>query len=193
LGTVQNEGVDKVERYSSGGLVMGVAGLVLLAAVMIYGLVDDEAGFAPWAYPFCLLLGVLTWMVMVRPALRLHHDAVELRNVLHTRWVPFERITSIEIAQVTVVRVEEQRYVGSGFGRTRRIIRQDGRASHDTPLEKRSTAWLIEDKIERRIASARERRTTSGPPAEVRHAWAWPEITLLGVLAALTVVLALVA
>ena len=82
---MQSEGVDKVERYSSGGLVMGVTGLVLLAAVMIYGLVDDEAGFAPWAYPFCLLLGVLTWLVMIRPAVRLHRDELELRNVLHTR------------------------------------------------------------------------------------------------------------
>jgi hypothetical protein len=192
LGTVQNEGVDKVERYSSGGLVMGVTGLVLLAAVMIYGLVDDEAGFAPWAYPFCLLLGVLTWMVMIRPAVRLHRDELELRNVLHTRWVPFASITRVDITQVTVVDVGEQRYVGSGFGRTRGTIRQDRRASHETPLEKRSTAWLIQDKIERRIAAARERRTTAEGGAEVRRAWAVPEIAVLGVLALATVVLALV-
>ena len=189
---MQNEGVDKVERYSSGGLVMGVTGLVLVAAVMTYGLVDDEAGFAPWAYPFCLLLGVLTWMVMIRPAVRLHRDELELRNVLHSRWVPFAAITRVDITQVTVVDVGEQRYVGSGFGRTRGTIRQDRRASHDTPLEKRSAAWLIQDKIERRIASARERRTTSEGAAEVRHAWAWPEIAVLALLAVATVVLALV-
>ncbi|TNM40494.1 hypothetical protein FHP29_10635 [Nocardioides albidus] len=189
---MQNEGVGKVERYSSGGLVMGIVGLVLLAAVMIYGIADPEAGFAPWAYPFCLLLGVLTWMVMIRPAVRLHGDEIELRNPLHTRWVPFAVITSVEIAQVTILRSGEERYVGSGFGRTRRTIRSDSRAAHDTPLEKRSTAWLIEDKIERRIAAARERRTTGDAVPGVRHAWAWPEIALLGVLAAATVVTALV-
>lgn len=189
---MQSEGVDKVERYSSGGLVMGVTGLVLVAAVMIYGLLDPEAGFAPWAYPLCLLLGVLTWLVLVRPAVRLHRDELELRNVLHTRWVPFAAITGVEIAQVTVVKVGERRYVGSGFGRTRRTIRQDGRAAHDTPLEKRSTAWLIEDKIERRVAAARERRTDTGAGPEVRQAWAWPEITALGAFAVATLVLALV-
>jgi len=189
---VQNEGVDKVERYSSGGLVVGLIGMALALAVLVYGLVDDEAGFAPWAYPFCLLLGLLAYLVLVRPAIRLHRDELELRNVLHSRWVPFALITGVEIAQVTVVRVGEQRYVGSGFGRTRRTIRQDGRAAHDTPLEKRSTAWLIEDKVERRAAAARERRTTDDAALEVRHAWAWPEITALGVLTVATVVLALV-
>ncbi|TQK72434.1 hypothetical protein [Nocardioides sp. SLBN-35] len=189
---MQNEGVEKVERYSSGGLVMGVTGLVLVAAVLIYGLVDDEAGFAPWAFPFCLLLGALIWLVMVRPAVRLHHDELELRNVLHSRWVPFAEITGVEITQVTVVSVGEQRYVGSGFGRTRGTIRKDRHASHDTPLEKRSTAWLIQDKIERKVATARERRTTAEGVADVRHAWAWPEIVVVGVLAVATVVLALV-
>lgn len=187
---MQNEGVGKPERYSSGGLVIGVVGLLLVAAVIAYGLLDAEAGFAPWAYPFCLLLGVLVWTVLIRPALRLHRDELELRNALHTRWVPFAVITSVQISQVTVVRVGERRFVGSGFGRTRRAIRHDGRAAHDTPVEKRSTAWLIEDKIERRIASARD-LGAAGPAPEPRHAWAWPEIALLGALAVATLVLAL--
>ena len=74
---MQNEGVDKVERYSSGGLVVGLIGMALALAVLVYGLVDDEAGFAPWAYPFCLLLGLLAYLVLVRPAIRLHRDELE--------------------------------------------------------------------------------------------------------------------
>ncbi|MDQ6522052.1 hypothetical protein RB608_00495 [Nocardioides sp. LHD-245] len=194
---MQNEGVEKAERYSSGGLVVGVIGLVFVAIAIGYGLLDPEAGFAPWAYPFCLLLGVLIWMILIRPALRLHHDELELRNALHTRWVPFALITSVEIGQVTVVNVGETKYVGSGFGRTRRTIRQDKSAAHDTPLEKRSTAWLIEDKLHRRMAAgqeraARELRSGEGVERRVRHAWAWPEIGALVVLLVATVVLALV-
>ncbi|GAA1531222.1 hypothetical protein [Nocardioides humi] len=190
---MRNEGVEKVERYSSGGLVVGLIGVGLVVVVLGYGLLDAEAGFAPWAYPLCLLLGVLAWAVLIRPALRLHRDEVELRNVLHTRWVPFALITSVEISQVTIVRVGEERYVGSGFGRTRRTLRRDETAPDDAPLERRSTAWLIEDRIRRRSVAARDPATSSLGEHEVRHAWAWPEIIALGVLAVATVVLALVA
>ncbi|MCR1784544.1 hypothetical protein KVF89_18520 [Nocardioides carbamazepini] len=190
---MQNEGVEKAERYSSGGLVVGVIGLVFVAIAIGYGLLDPEAGFAAWAYPFCLLLGVLIWAILIRPALRLHREELELRNALHTRWVPFALITSLEIGQVTVVQVGEAKYVGSGFGRTRRTIRHDKRATDDTPLEKRSTAWLIEDKLRRRMADGRDRVARDvGAGGEVRLAWAWPEIGALVVLAVVTVVLALV-
>ncbi|WGX98332.1 hypothetical protein [Nocardioides sp. L-11A] len=191
---MQNEGVEKAERYSSGGLTVGVIGLVLVVVAIGYGLLDPEAGFAPWAYPFCLLLGVLIWVILIRPALRLHHDELELRNALHTRWVPFALITSVEIGQVTVVQVGETRYVGSGFGRSRRTIRRDESAADDAPLEKRSTAWLIEDKLRRRMVAGQDlaARTGLDGAREVRHAWAWPEIGALVVLLVATVVLALV-
>lgn len=189
---MQNEGVGKVERYSSGGLATGLVGLALVVVVAAYGVLDPEAGFAPWAYPFCLFLAVLIWVVLVRPAIRLHRDEIELRNMLHTRWVPFADITSVEIGQVTAVTVGEQKYVGSGFGRSQRAIRRDNAAPRDTPLAKRSTAWLIEEKVRRRIEAARYEPAGSGEAVEVRRAWAWPEIAALAVLAVATVVAALV-
>ncbi|WP_436699535.1 hypothetical protein [Nocardioides sp. BYT-33-1] len=191
---MQNEGVEKPERYSSGGLVVGVIGLVFVAIAIGYGLLDPEAGFAPWAYPLCLLVGVLIWIVLLRPALVVRRDELEMRNALHTRWVPFALMTSVEISQVTVVKVGEATYVGSGFGRTRRTMRHDKRAAHDTPLEKRSTAWLIEDKLRRRMADGRD-RVARDPDAggAVRLAWAWLEIGALAVLTVATLVVALVA
>ncbi len=184
---MQNEGVEKAEAYRSGGPAVGVIGLVLIAATIGYGLLDPESGFAPWGYALCLLLGVLVWMVLIRPAVRIHADEVELRNMAHTRWVPFALATSVEVGQVTVVYVGERRYVGSGFGRTRRTLLRDGKAPGDTPLQKRSAGWLIEDKLRRRIASARE---SSAPMGEVRRVWAWPEITAAVVLAVATLALA---
>ncbi|WP_408896427.1 hypothetical protein ACJ5H2_16075 [Nocardioides sp. R1-1] len=189
---MQNEGAGKVERYSSGGLVPGVVGLVLVAGTFGYGLFEPEAGFAPWAYPLCLLAGAAVWVVMVRPALRLHPDDVELRNILDSHRVPYALVTSVDIGHVTVVHAGDERYVGSGFGRGRRTMRQDKAASGDTPLEKRSTAWLIENRIERRAQAARDAASWSGATSQVRHQWAWVEIGVLATLAVATLVAALV-
>lgn len=185
---MQNEGVEKVERYSSGGLVMGVVGLVLAVGAIGYGIVDREAGFAPWGFALLALFGVAAWAVMIRPSLLLHHDVVELRNIIRTHWVPYGRITSVEVAQVTVVQTDDAKYVGSGFGRTRRVQARDQRLSEDAHL-RHSAGRLIEDKLRRRAAAAKER---GAELAEVRHAWAWPEIVALVVLTLATVVLALV-
>lgn len=189
---MQNEGVGKVERYSSGGLVPGVIGLVLVAGTLGYGLFEPEAGFAPWAYPLCLLAGAAVWVVMVRPALRLHAGEVELRNILDTHRVPYALITSVDIGHVTVVHAGDERYVGSGFGRSRRTMRRDKAAPGDTPLEKRSVAWLIENRIQRRSQEARNAAAWAGETPPVRHQWAWVEIGVLATLAVATLVAALV-
>lgn len=194
---MRNEGVAKPESYRSGGLGVGVIGLALAAVALAFGVLDPDAGFAPWAYPLIVFLAAVSWAVLVRPALRLHSEEVELRNILHTRWVPLASITSVDIGQVTVVRVGEERYAGSGFGRTRRTIRRDGRASDDTPLQDRSLAWIVEDRIRHRAAAARERAGLSGlsgadeRPGEVRRVWAWPEIVTVGGSAVATLVLML--
>ncbi|WP_418058128.1 hypothetical protein [Pimelobacter simplex] len=185
---MQNEGVEKVERYSSGGLAMGVVGLVLVVGAIGYGLVDSNAGFAPWGFALLGLFGAGAWAVMIRPSLRLHKDVVELRNIIQTHWVPYAQITSVEVAQVTVVQTDDAKYVGSGFGRTRRVQARDKRLPADAHL-RHSEGWLIEDKLRRRAAEAKER---GGETGEVRHAWAWPEIAALTVLALATVLLALV-
>ncbi|WP_377321315.1 hypothetical protein ACFJIY_19405 [Pimelobacter simplex] len=186
---MRNEGVEKVERYSSGGLAIGVVGLVLTVGAIVYGAVDRESGFAPWGFALLGLVAVLIWAVMIRPAVRLHGDVVELRNILRTHWVPYGRITSVQVAQVTVVQTDEAKYVGSGFGRSRRIQARDQRLPDGAAHERHSMGWLIEDKLRRRAAESKERGAEQAP---VRQAWAWPEIVALAVLALATVVLAFV-
>lgn len=186
---MQSEGDGKAERYSSGGLVSGVVGLVAVVAVIGYGLASDGDGFAPWAYPGLLLAGVLVWAILLRPAILLHRDELELRNVLHSRFVPFARITSVQINQMTVVEVDEDRFIGSGFGRTRLTINRDAKAGPGAPSEQHSVGWLVEEKIRRRMKP----HDAVSDPGEVRRTWALPEIVAIGVLAAVTLVVALAA
>ncbi|HWJ09602.1 MAG TPA: hypothetical protein VNS46_09525 [Nocardioides sp.] len=186
---MQSEGGGKAERYSSGGLVSGVVGLVAVVAVIGFGLFSDEAGFAPWAYPALLLAGVLVWTVLLRPAIVLHADELELRNILHSRFVPFARMTSVQVKQMTVVEVGEERFVGSGFGRSRLTINRDAKAGPSAPSEQRSVGWLVEEKVRRRMMP-HDGFTDLG---EVRRTWAVPEIAAIVVLAVVTLVVALVA
>jgi hypothetical protein len=207
---VRSEGVDKVERYSSGGKGLGIFGLVIVAAFVAYGLIDRGADFQPWFIALCLLCGAIIWSALVRPALVLHEDELELRNIVHDRWVPYARITDFRIDQVTFVFTDEgDKYVGAGFGRSRRMIRRDGaggvasggfmssRFASMTPAddtERHSLGWLIQDKVRRRAASAQEKAELSPelPVAPTRAAWAWPQIVMLAGLTLVTVVLAIV-
>lgn len=189
---MQSEGAEKAERYRSGGLVTGVIGIVIVVGVIGFGLVAEDDGLAPWAYPLLLLAGVLAWAVLIRPAVVLHAEELELRNVLHSRWVPYPRITAVAISQVTAVHVGEDRYVGSGFGRSRRTLHRDSRALQEADQEgiraRHSLGWLVEDKIRRRADAE-----TFAEPGPVRRTWAWPEVAAFAVLALATLVTALVA
>ena len=185
---MESEGGEKAERYSSGGLVSGVVGLVAVVAMLGYGLVSDRDGFAPWAYPGLLLAGVLIWVILLRPAVLLHRDELELRNVLHSRFIPFARITSVQIKQMTVVVVDDEKFVGSGFGRSRHTINRDAKAGPDASSEQHSIGWLVEEKVRRRMKP----HDAVTDPGEVRRVWALPEIVALAVLGLVTVVVLLV-
>lgn len=201
---MQNEGVEKVERYSSGGRGTGVVGLVIVAAVALYGILDRGADYQAWFIALCVLFAASIWAILLRPALVLHDDEVELRNILKDRWIPYARITEVKIDQMTVVHTDDGKFIGAGFGRSRRMIRRDGAAggtagldlngrfesgfAADPPDERHSIGWLVQDKVQRRAAHARELGVESGP---VRTAWSWPVVGLLGGLALLTVVLGL--
>lgn len=175
-----------MERFSSGGRVLGAIGIVGVAAVLAYGALDRRAGFEPWAYPLCLLVGVAIWTTLVRPGLLMDASTLELRNLLHSRWIPLARITDVSVGQVAVVHADGRRYVGTGVGRTRRQIRQDARRPDDRP-EERSYGLLVEHRIRRRAEDARA--VAGGEPPVVRRTWAWPEIGALGLLTIATVAL----
>lgn len=185
---MQNEGDEKAERYSSGGLVSGVVGLIAVVALIAFGLLTEGDGFAPWAYPALLLAGVLVWAILLRPAVLLHRDELELRNVLHSRFIPFARITSVQINQMTVVVVEDRRFVGSGFGRSRLTINRDAKVGPDAPAERHSVGYLVEEKVRRRMRP----HDAVTDPGEVRRTWAVPEIAALAVLTLATLVAVLV-
>lgn len=178
----------KSERYSTGGAATGVVGIVVVAVYLVVAAVDGDIGFPAWGYPVGLAFIVLAWAIMIRPAVCLHEDEVELRNVLHSRWIPYVAVTDVEIRQVTTIHVGERRYVGSGLGRTRRTIHRDHARGPDARPEDHSLGWLVESRI-RREAEKRQEFASGETPA-VRRTPRWPEAAAVLVLVVLAAVLA---
>lgn len=79
---------------------------------------------------------------------------------------------------MTVVVVDEDRFVGSGFGRSRLTINRDAKAGPGARPEEHSVGWLVEEKVRRRM-KPHDAFTERG---EVRRVWALPEIVALAVL-----------
>lgn len=186
---MESEGNEKPEHYRSGGMVSGVIGIATAIGLAVFGLVSDRDGFAPWAFPLLLAFGVLAWAILIRPAVVLHRDEIELRNVLHSRWIPFARIDDVQVKQVTRVHVGDQTYVAAGLGRSRRAIHQDARAGQEGSRGQHSLGWLVEEKVHRRLGGS----APASADAPVRRTWALPEIVALVVLAVATVALLLLA
>lgn len=180
----------KSERFSTGGMFGGVLGIVTVAGVLVLGALESSGAFPAWGYPAGVLAIAIIWAVLMRPALVLGEREVELRNVFHSRWVPYAEITEVAVKQVTTIRTADEKYVASGFGRSRRNIRRDeSKRMQERPADP-SLGWLVEQKLQRRIDEAAYQ---TGEAGEVRRAWAWPEIVAVAGAAVATLVTALVA
>lgn len=187
---MRSEGDERTEEFRSGGRAVGVLGLAAVVAVLAYSAFFAEFHLATW--PAALLAAVVVWSVLIRPAVVLREQAVELRNVFHTVSVPYARIRDVEVSQVTRVHLDERTYVAGSFGRSRGEIRRDARAPSDARLDQHSLGWIVQERISRRAADARRTAGDSAAQLPVRRAWARVELTLLGVLGVVTVVALLV-
>ncbi|KRB79559.1 hypothetical protein ASE01_22760 [Nocardioides sp. Root190] len=171
---MRNEGVEKSELFRSGGIVVGAIGLVAAAVVLVYS--TAVVGFDPLTWSATLLLAVIVWSVLIRPAVVLHVEELEVRNVSHTLRIPYQRIREVEINQVTRVHTPERTYVAGGFGRSRGTIRKDARVAPDAKLGQHSLGHLVEERINRRATEAKRTAVEGAEVAPVRRTWAAAEL-----------------
>ncbi len=182
-----------------GGLAVAVAGVMLAVAVL-----ERDQGYALALGSGAVLVGTLAWSSMLRPKLGLAPDALVLRNMLETVWVPLAAVEALAVRQVLAVRVGEQRFVSTALGRSWRTLlrsRIGGRVAgrrDGEPTAAQSYPDFVEERIRHRCEEA---RTTSSVrlgsaeqvalAAEIRREPAWVEIGVLA-LSALVFLAALV-
>lgn len=195
---MQSERSEAESFRSVPALVSGVLGLVLVALVVVFGLVDAGADFPVWGLALCGLIATLLWTAMVRPRLQVRGDELELRGMVDTVTVPLAGISELVVRQVLALRVGERSFRSSAVGRGLRQQRRDD--GSDLALDAApSYGGRVEARLLRIADDARAKRgirrfskEQDALESEVRRVRSVPLLALLilfGVVFAITAVL----
>src|SRR5918993_220596 len=124
------EGHDAVvERFHpTSGRVTGWSTVVLAAAVVVAGVAYLDEGFPAWVVGVALLVGVLAWAAMLRPALWATREHLVMRNVAETVHIRLAAVEELAVRQFLAVRAGDRRLVSTVLGRTWRRAMTSHRA-----------------------------------------------------------------
>ena len=158
---------------------MGTAGIVAAPVVAVAALVTDQSMTGLRVALVAACVGVLAWMVLLRPRVTAYADTLVLRNMASDTSLPLARVENVIVRHTLNVWVDDRRYTCAGIGRsTRTMLRSDGRPS---PAGDADYPSFVESTIEELARSAK--RDLRGEPPAVRREWAVRELAALGVLA----------
>ncbi|MDH2413707.1 hypothetical protein [Nocardioides sp. CER19] len=174
---------DRVTWFAAtNGRVTGVIGLIAGLVIVLLGtfhtsLADVVAG---------LLVGLLSWMVLLRPRVGTRATDLHLRGIASTVVVPLASIESVNLRQVLAVWVDGHRFVSAAVGHTFREINRQRRGVGQVETVESNAPKYAEQVREIITERSREARRDGAPMGPARREWAWLE---LGALAVLVVVL----
>ena len=119
---------DEVERFhATSGRVTGWMTVVLAAVVAAAGVVYLDEGFPLWLVATAVLVGVLAWAAMLRPACGCATSRLVMRNMLETIQIRLVAVEELAVRQVLAVRAADRRWVSTAVGRSVRKTMTSGR------------------------------------------------------------------
>ena len=191
-----------VHFQPTSGRVTGWMTVVLAAVLVVAGVAYADEGFPLWVAALGLLVGVLAWATMIRPALWATPEHLVMRNLAETVHIRLAAIEEMAIRQVLAVRAGDRRYVSTVVGRTWRKTLQSrhrpgGLADKEAiaPTEGMHYADFVENRLYDLVDKARTRagvrigsREQQALPDAVRREPAWLPIALIAVAVVLLVV-----
>lgn len=186
---------DEVERFhATTGRVTGWMTVVLAAVVALTGAVYLDDGFPRWLIASAVLVGVLAWAAMLRPALWVRDDRLVMRNMVETIHIRLVAVEELAVRQVLAVRAADRRWVSTAVGRSLRKTMTSGRRRTGA-LDGRSATTVkyvdfVEERLHRLVDEARTAAgIRPGSPEQlavsdaVRRERAWVPIALIAVAA----------
>ncbi|GAA1435619.1 hypothetical protein GCM10009641_32240 [Mycobacterium cookii] len=119
MAPLQDHSDDVVERFHpTSGQVTGWLAVVGSAVVALAGLAYLDDGFPPWVVGLALLVGVLAWAAMLRPALWATGEHLVMRNLTETVHIRLAAVEEMAVRQVLAVRAGDRRWVSTVVGRS---------------------------------------------------------------------------
>jgi hypothetical protein len=170
----------------TGWLTVALAGLLVVA-----GLAYLDEGFPPWVLAAGLLVGVLAWAAMLRPALWATREHLVMRNLAETVHIRLAAVEEMAVRQVLAVRAADRRFVSTVVGRTWRkaVTSRRGPGGGDaTPADGMPYADFVETRLHDLVEDARASAgVRAGSPEQlalpdaVRRQRDWLPIALIAV------------
>ncbi len=189
---------ERVERFTSwSSRTLGGVGVALVILVVVLGIPGIGDAHHPAVYACCGLVGVLTWIALIRPAVAVVGDRLVLHSPLSTVRVPLAAIEQVVVRQWLTVLAGDRRFTSSGVGRSSRQSLRDDQRGDVTGAEiaRLSYGAIVERRIDKLADEARMLQKVARYSDEqqvlvdgVRREWAWVEIGLLAIFAVATVV-----
>jgi hypothetical protein len=147
-----------VERFhATSGRLTGWLTVVIAGAVVLTGLAYLDEGFPAWVVGLALLVGVLAWAAMLRPALWATEEHLVMRNLAETLHIRLAAVEEMAVRQVLAVRAADRRWVSTVVGRSwrkaitsRRRPDASGEATEGMPY-----ADFVENRLHELVERAR--------------------------------------
>jgi hypothetical protein len=205
MARLQDDGEAVVERFQpTSGRFTGWVALLLSAGLVVAMVVYVDDGFPFWVGAVALLVGVLAWTAMLRPALWATEEHLVMRNLAETVHIRLAAVEELAVQQVLAVRAGDRRFVSTVLGRTwrRTVMSRRPTASggssgspDDGPREGMPYIDWAEHRLRELVDAARDRvGVTAGSeeqqalPDAVRREPALVPLALIAVAALLLVV-----
>ena len=158
MAPVQDDRAGVVERFhATSGHVTGWLTVLLAAAVVLGGVVYRDDGFPLWVAGVGLLVGVLAWAAMLRPALWVTGEHLVMRNLAETVHIRLAAVEELAVRQVVAVRAADHRWVSTVVGRSwRKAAQTRHRPTADGgPQEGMPYADFVEHRLHELVDAAR--------------------------------------
>ena len=201
-----------LERFgSTAGRVIGIAGLVGVGAVLVNLALGGRTLQTALVAAVAVLVGVVCWMVLVRPGVAAYERVLLVRNMASDWEVPWHAIDGAEARQTLRVYTGGDTLHAVGVAKsTRQMLGDSGairrRGGFDStmggrspfapasPMQGSTTATSAQDHVAERVMHyARQQAAASQGSPAARRRWALVELALLAVSIVAVVVLAVAA
>jgi hypothetical protein len=174
MAPLQHGDDEVVERFhATSGRITGWLSVLVAALVAVAGVAYLDDGFPAWVAAAALLVGVLAWTAMLRPALWLTREHLVMQNMLETVHVRLAAVEELAVRQVLAVRAGDRRLVSTVVGHSWRKALTTRRGPGDgTPRENMPYAEFVENRIHEQVDAA---RTAAGVKAGSKEQLALPD------------------
>lgn len=134
---VANEGARAagpvVESFAPlSGRVLGYLAVAAGLLLVVGSLLSDPAANRGLIF-FGVAMGLVAWVVLIRPLVVAHQNGVLLRNMVRDTFVPWGCVERTRVLQTLHVVTPEKVYHGLGVSRSARSVAKESRRGHAPP------------------------------------------------------------